>query len=119
MTWVAAPEPSAFRKVLDSTKEFISEHTPYFQDDISFQFPEGARAFRAEQPVKTLGRTAAFQAASAASGLSLNALDIIDHKITGDESLAQTVAQLTGYEPTDADIASGRFTQAIAQERFQ
>ena len=106
--FVAVEEPSLFGKVLNEIKESIRKRTGYFEPPIY------GPKFREEQPLRTAGKMAAYYGAEAASGLTVTALDILANKTMGDKTLADTVARITGYEPTPKEEQAGESAKYIA-----
>lgn len=111
MQLVAGPEPSAFGKYLNKIKDYIAEKTPFLQPDIGYISP---RKERMEAPLKTLAQVGAYQAAGGVSGVTLNALDVLANKTVGDKTLADMVARLTGFEPSDIDVSARKSGQYVS-----
>jgi hypothetical protein len=111
MQLVAGPEPSAFGKYLGKIKDYIAEKTGIFSPDIGYISP---RKDRMDTPIKSLAQVGAYQAAGGISGLTLNALDVLANKTVGDKTLADMVARLTGFEPSDTDVAARKSGQYVS-----
>ncbi len=96
---LAAGKPAG---ALERIRQAITEKTGLLAPNIA---PLGEPKDRAEEPIKTLARAGAYHGAGALSGLTLNALDILTNKTTGDRTLAALVARTTGFKPTEKEQA--------------
>jgi hypothetical protein len=101
---ISGPEPSAFRKHLTKIQEYITEKTGLLQPDIGYI---SNRKNRIDKPIQTLAQVGVYQGANMVSGLSATSLDVLANKTTGDKTLADLVARLTGFEPDDTDVQAG------------
>ena len=105
---VAGPEPSAFGKAISKIRNYINEKTGLLGYDTQ---PLNEPKYREDSPITTTFQAGAYGGASAISGLTLTAADVITNKVTGDKNLAGLVARLTGFEPSEHDIQSMRTTE--------
>ncbi len=105
----SVPEKSPLMQFLSDVKQKIREKTGYFEPPITGP-TEGllkTTGYRAEEPLKTLVGAGGFLGAKYLSGLGLNIPDIITHKVSGAESLAQLVNNITGFRPKPKEIGAG------------
>jgi hypothetical protein len=110
-SFVAGPEPSAFGKYIKKIRDYINEKTGLLGYDTR---PLGESYYREEHPLKTTLRVGAYASAAYASGLTATAADVLTNKITGDKTLADLVARLTGFEPTQEEQKAMRTSEYVS-----
>jgi hypothetical protein len=99
--------PGEAPSLLERAKQFVRERTGLFEPPIY------GEQFREQQPLRTLGRIAAHYGTEYLSGLGLNIPDVIAHKVSGEESLAEAVDKLTGFKPTPKEIQAGEAMEYV------